>query len=166
MICTGRAPAVPAGVTARTCVAETNVTPVAGTPLTSTVAPEAKLVPVSVMVVPPVDGPDVGLIDVEEMARGARAADLGSLLARLCSARILELETRDGVHRAAMALLEGYAPVSPVPELSELRWHVAAAMLVERAQRAVTRLNGLALARLDRLVAEGLRLLEAEGVGL
>ena len=112
------------------------------------------------------DGADVGLIDVEEMARGARAADLGSLLARLCSARILELETRDGVHRAAMALLEGYAPVSPVPELSELRWHVAAAMLVERAQRAVTRLNGLALARLDRLVAEGLRLLEAEGVGL
>jgi len=65
VICTGRAPAVPAGVTARTCVAETNVTPVAGTPLTSTVAPEAKLVPVSVMVVPPVDGPDVGLIDVK-----------------------------------------------------------------------------------------------------
>jgi Ser/Thr protein kinase RdoA (MazF antagonist) len=112
------------------------------------------------------DGPDVGLIDVEEMAWGARAADLGSLLARLCSARTLELETRDRVHRAAMALLEGYASVSPVPELPELRWHVAAAMLVERAQRAVTRLNGLALARLDRLVAEGLRLLDAEGVGL
>ena len=49
---------------ARTCVAETNVTAVAATPLTSTVAPDAKLVPVSVMTVPPVDGPDVGLIDV------------------------------------------------------------------------------------------------------
>ena len=49
--------------------------------------------------------------------------------------------------------------MSPVPELSELRWYLAAAMLVERAQRAVTRLNELALARLDRLVGEGLRLL-------
>ena len=64
VICTARAPALPAGVVARTCVAETNVTPVAATPLTSTVAPDAKLVPVSVMTVPPVDGPDVGLIDV------------------------------------------------------------------------------------------------------
>ena len=64
MICTVRAPALPAGVVARTCVAETNVTPVAGTPLTSTVAPDTKLAPERVMVVPPVDGPDVGLIDV------------------------------------------------------------------------------------------------------
>ena len=112
------------------------------------------------------DGVGVGLIDVEEMAWGPRAADLGSVLARLCSARVLQLESPERVHRAAMALLEGYASVSPVPELSELRWYFAAAMLVERAQRAVTRLNELALARLDRLVGEGLRLLDAEGVGL
>ena len=63
-ICTVRAPALPAGVVARTWVAETNVTPVAGMPLTSTVAPDTKLVPARVMVVPPVDGPDAGLIDV------------------------------------------------------------------------------------------------------
>ena len=112
------------------------------------------------------DDSAVGLIDVEEMAWGARAADLGSLLARLCSARALELETAERVHRAAMALLDGYASIAPLPGMPELRWYLAAAMLVERAQRAVTRLNALALAHLDRLVAEGLRLLDAEGVGL
>ncbi len=61
MICTVRAPATPAGVVARTCVAERNVTAVADTPLTRTVAPEAKLVPVRVMTVPPPAGPDAGL---------------------------------------------------------------------------------------------------------
>ncbi len=58
------APAVPAGVTARTCVADRNVTPVAATPLTRTVAPETKAVPVIVIVVPPVVGPDVGESEV------------------------------------------------------------------------------------------------------
>jgi hypothetical protein len=59
-----RAPAVPAGVVPRTCVALTNVTPVASTPFTRIVAPDTKLVPVTVIVVPPVVGPDVGDTDV------------------------------------------------------------------------------------------------------
>jgi Ser/Thr protein kinase RdoA (MazF antagonist) len=105
-----------------------------------------------------VDAGLVTLIDVEEMAWGARAADLGSLLARLRSARLLELETPDAVRRAAAALLEGYAAVAPLPDEAALSWHLAAAMLVERAQRAVTRLNETALRRLDRIVAEGIRL--------
>ena len=58
--CTALAPAVPAGVTARTCVAERNVTPVAATPFTCTVAPETNAAPVIVIVVPPVVGPDAG----------------------------------------------------------------------------------------------------------
>ena len=62
--CTLRAPAVPAGVTARSCVADRNVTPVAATLLTRTVAPVTKPVPVIVIVVPPVVGPDVGETEV------------------------------------------------------------------------------------------------------
>ena len=62
--CTACAPAAPAGVTARTCVADRNVTPVAATPLTRTVAPDTNAAPVSVMVVPPLVGPEVGEMDV------------------------------------------------------------------------------------------------------
>ena len=53
-------PATAAGVLARSCVADTNVTPVAATPLTRTVAPETNAVPAIVIVVPPAVGPDVG----------------------------------------------------------------------------------------------------------
>ena len=55
---------MPAGVRAVTWVALENTTLVAATPPTRTVAPDTKLVPVSVMVVPPVVGPDVGETDV------------------------------------------------------------------------------------------------------
>ena len=64
VICTSRAPAVPAGVVARTCVALTNVTAVAAVPPTRTVAPDTKFVPASVITVPPVLGPDDGVTDV------------------------------------------------------------------------------------------------------
>ena len=64
VICTSRAPAVPAGVRAVTCVALTNVTFVAAVPPTRTVAPDTKFVPVRVIVVPPAVGPDVGDTDV------------------------------------------------------------------------------------------------------
>ena len=62
--CTSRAPAVPAGVRAVSCVALTNVTFVAAVPPTRTVAPDTKFVPVSVIVVPPAVGPDVGDTEV------------------------------------------------------------------------------------------------------
>ncbi len=64
VIWTSRAPALPAGVRAVTCVALENATLVAATPATLTVAPETKFVPVSVMVVPPVVGPEAGETDV------------------------------------------------------------------------------------------------------
>jgi Ser/Thr protein kinase RdoA (MazF antagonist) len=105
----------------------------------------------------------VGLIDVEEMAWGPRAADLASLLARLVCARLLGLETPDRIRAAADALLDGYSAVAPLPAASDLRWHLAATMLVERAQRAVTRLNDAALQRLDLIVAQGMRALDGEG---
>ena len=58
------APAVPAGVTAVTCVVLTLVRPVAATPPTVTLVVPLRLVPVIVIVVKPAAGPDVGLTDV------------------------------------------------------------------------------------------------------
>ena len=57
VICTSRAPAVPAGVRAVSCVALTNVTVVAATPPTRTVAPETKNLAVSRSVVTPAGSP-------------------------------------------------------------------------------------------------------------
>jgi len=57
---TSAAPAVPAGVTAVSEVAECTVTSVAACPPTSTVAPGTKPVPVTVTTVPPSGGPPLG----------------------------------------------------------------------------------------------------------
>ena len=55
------APALPAGVVAVICVPLTTTTLVAAAVPNVTVAPEAKLVPVIVTVVPPAAGPLLGL---------------------------------------------------------------------------------------------------------
>jgi Ser/Thr protein kinase RdoA (MazF antagonist) len=101
-----------------------------------------------------VSTPTLALIDVEEMARGARAADMGSLLARLCCARIYGEQTAEAVERAAMSFLNGYAEVATLPDGASLKWHTAAALFVERVQRAVIRFNELALQHIDALIDE------------
>ena len=58
--CTAFRPAVPAGVVARSWVALTTVTLVAGVPPTVTAAPDAKPDPVTVMTVPPAVVPEAG----------------------------------------------------------------------------------------------------------
>lgn len=107
-----------------------------------------------------VSGSRVSLIDIEEMTWGPRAADLGSLLARLCWVRTMGNgdASQDG---AADALLEGYASVSPLPDPASIRWHTAAALLVERAQRAVTRVYARDLPYLHAQLTEAARLLGA-----
>ena len=71
-------PGVPAGVTAVMEVALTNVTEVAATPPTVTVAPEAKSVPVIVIVVPPAEGPSAGETPVTVGAGAASASRVSS----------------------------------------------------------------------------------------
>ena len=58
------APTDPAGVTHEIDVGETTTTDAHGTPPIVTVAPEAKLVPVMSMDVPPAEDPEVTLTDV------------------------------------------------------------------------------------------------------
>jgi len=64
VIATVLAPTVPAGVTAVTVDELTTVTDVAATPPTVKLVAPVRFVPVSVIVVPPVVGPDVGVTDV------------------------------------------------------------------------------------------------------
>jgi Ser/Thr protein kinase RdoA (MazF antagonist) len=98
------------------------------------------------------EGGSVALVDLDQMGHGPAAADLGSLLARLrYAATIGEIDAADAAV-LEVRFLGGYAERRPLPDLTTLAWHTAAALLAERALRAVNRVNGAALARLDELM--------------
>lgn len=99
-----------------------------------------------------VDGDAVALIDLDQMGLGPAAADLGSLVARLrYAATVDELGAQEAAELEAR-FLSGYAERRPLPAASSLAWHTAAALLAERALRAVSRVNRVALAGLDELI--------------
>ncbi len=82
----------------------------------------------------------IGLIDLDQCGAGPAAADLGSLLAGL---RYRALVGGDPAAAGDLehALLEGYAERRVLPAPAVLGWHVAAALLSERALRAVNRIR-------------------------
>jgi len=86
----------------------------------------------------------VSLIDLDQAASGPAAADIGSLLAAL--------HTRGGAPNHDF--LEGYAAIRPLPSRESIAWHTAAALLTERAVRAITRVRLEALYDLQRLIDE------------
>jgi aminoglycoside phosphotransferase len=94
----------------------------------------------------------IALIDVEDLAIGPAAADLGSFLAALrylhCGGR-LDRHSHDAIARAFLA---GYQTSRRLPARDELAWHTAAALLIERIFRAVSRVRPLGLIHLPRLV--------------
>jgi len=93
----------------------------------------------------------VALIDFDQAGSGAAAADIGSLLARLRQGALLGELSADADALGA-AFLDGYRSVRPLPAARSLQWHTAAALLAERAMRAVNRVNVAALGRLDELL--------------
>lgn len=95
-----------------------------------------------------IDGERVALIDLDLAAVGAPAADIGSLLARVRHDAVLAGASAEASEALGTAFLDGYARVRPLPSAASLDWHVAAALLAERALRAVTRVQSR---RLDRL---------------
>ena len=99
-------------------------------------------------------GDRVTLIDLDQVARGPAAAELGSVLAALRYARIVELLPDEDVAGLEEAFLAGYAELGRLPADDELRSYTAAALLGERALRVVTRLREVGLARLPRLLDE------------
>ncbi len=104
-----------------------------------------------------IDGACVSLIDFDQAHAGPAAADVGSFLAALRADALVGASTQGRAAAVATMFLRGYADVRPLPPASELRWHTAAALLAERAQRGITRLRPDVLAGLSTLLDEASR---------
>ena len=106
-------------------------------------------------------GRRVALVDLDQAGPGAAAAELGSALAGLRYHALVADEPGRG-ERVQRALLDGYAERRELPEPEALRWHVAAALLTERALRALSRLRPEGLACLGAVVADARAALRGE----
>jgi aminoglycoside phosphotransferase (APT) family kinase protein len=108
-----------------------------------------------------IDGGDrIALIDVEDVARGPAAADIGSLIASLMYLEVCGQLPRTRFAEQATAFLDGYASAGMLPETGSMVWHTAAALFIERASRAVTRIRPLGLNSLDALITQAERVLD------
>lgn len=94
----------------------------------------------------------VGLIDFDQAAAGPAAADVGAVLASLRYRTLVRAWPRSEERVLAAVFLAGYARIRRVPDATSLDWHGAAALLVERGLRSITRLRPEGLAVLDRLL--------------
>jgi tRNA A-37 threonylcarbamoyl transferase component Bud32 len=102
----------------------------------------------------------ITLIDLEGVAIGPAAADIGSLLAALVYRReTLRLTAAECRARAA-AFLSGYAQRRGLPSRESLAWHTAAALFFERTVRAVKRIRPLGLGSMPALLSASERLLD------
>jgi Ser/Thr protein kinase RdoA (MazF antagonist) len=108
-------------------------------------------------------GERLTLIDLDQCGTGDAAADLGSLLASLTYGRITSGASRTSTKSLGEAFLSGYESARALPARASLRWHTAAALLAERALRAVNRVRPEGLARLRELLAAAFDVL-GEGV--
>jgi Ser/Thr protein kinase RdoA (MazF antagonist) len=93
----------------------------------------------------------VALIDLEHLASGPAAADLGHVLA---------LQLAAG--RPGRDLLAGYATVAPPPDPDALRWYAAACVLARVALPAVSRVRPRTLGRLRDLLDTAAELVTRE----
>ena len=96
----------------------------------------------------------VSLVDLDQAGVGPAAAELGGTLARLWCPRPGDEIEPGRAAAAADVLLDSY---DHPPPYDDLLWHAAAALLVERAARAVGRVDGAVMADLDRVLATALR---------
>jgi Ser/Thr protein kinase RdoA (MazF antagonist) len=108
------------------------------------------------------DGARVALIDLDQVAAGTAAAELGGVLAGIGYRTVTGEVAEETAGIRERAFLDEYAGVGQLPDTTELAWHTAAALLVERAARSVTRVRTEGLRRLPELVAEA-RATLAEG---
>ena len=98
------------------------------------------------------------LLDLDQAARGPAVLDVAGVLAGInydCCIGEIDLEERKALTRS---FLSGYKRIE-----GSLRWHVAAAMLEERALRAVTRVRLQGLRVLPKILDEASRILTNGG---
>lgn len=101
-------------------------------------------------------GDRVHLIDFDQAGRGSAAADVGGVLAWMCTRTLEGHWSLDCEHRLQRALFAGYARVRPLPSRTDLIWFRSAALLVERAARAIGRYRSRQLACLPSILAAAL----------
>src|SRR3954453_22985501 len=111
----------------------------------------------------PLQAPRIALIDLDQMGTGPAAADLGSAIAGIRYHALVADEIARGA-RLQDALLDGYGSLRELPDDHALRWHIAAALLSERALRAVNRIRPDGLAQLGCVLADGRATLRGEAV--
>jgi len=88
------------------------------------------------------------LLDLDQAATGAATADLGSVIAGLYCDACTGSRTWREASVLKHALLNGYS----AHDSHELRWHIAAALLQERALRSVTRIRTATLQKLPEIL--------------
>lgn len=89
------------------------------------------------------------LLDLDQAAIGAAEVDLGSVIAGLYCDACTGTRTWDEATSLKQALLTGY---DASHDSHTLRWHIAAALLQERALRSVTRVRTATLQKLPDLL--------------
>jgi len=89
------------------------------------------------------------LLDLDQAAIGTAAADLGSVIAGLYCDACTGSRTWHEASVLKRALLAGYGAPH---ESHELCWHIAAALLQERALRSVTRIRTATLQKLPEIL--------------
>jgi hypothetical protein len=96
----------------------------------------------------------VVLIDLDQLSSGPSAAELGSVRAALRYRAVTGQARRGETARLEAAFLNGFGAVRSLPSGEQIRWHTAAALLNERALRAVNRIRPEGLEVLERLLEE------------
>jgi len=113
-----------------------------------------------------VAGDGVALVDLDDVARGPAASDLGGLLAAFSYRSVIGDWPVEIGQRLSDALRAGYEARRPYPPDRVVRWHTATAMLNERALRAVNRVRVAGLSHLDALLRAAFDMLDgADGGG-
>lgn len=105
----------------------------------------------------------VSLVDFDEASVGPAAAELGGVLARLWCPRPRDAIDPDTAQAAAEALLAAY---DRRPSRADLLWYAAAALLVERAVRAIGRVDVAAIGDLERVLVTAQRWAGSRGTDL
>jgi aminoglycoside phosphotransferase len=108
---------------------------------------------------------EVTLIDLDQAATGLPAADIGSLLAACRYCRCVGAISKSDEDAMIESFLVGYQSVRRLPDAESLRWHVAAALLGERALRSVNRIRPEGLLHLRALLSNAREILRSKGYG-
>lgn len=96
----------------------------------------------------------VSLVDLDQAGTGPAAAELGGTLARLWCPRPGDAIEGATAAAAGEALLDSY---DRTPGREDLLWYAAAALLVERAVRAISRVDVAAIGELETVMTTALR---------